>query len=99
MGPKPFSSTTGDVSFDKVFAVPLAPGSHENISNVGQDSGVEMTPAQGAKPDLIVEIEIKSKETGFSKERPLINSLFYDLHLQRNTKGNLLCPEMESRSH
>ncbi|XP_052850061.1 coronin-7 isoform X3 [Drosophila gunungcola] len=61
LGPKPFSSTTGDVSFDKVFAVPLAPGSHENISNVGQDSAVEMTPAQGAKPDLIVEIEIKKK--------------------------------------
>ncbi|XP_017054932.1 coronin-7 isoform X3 [Drosophila ficusphila] len=61
LGPKPFSSTTGDVSFDKVFAVPLAPGSHENISSVGQDSGVEMTPAQGSKPDLIVEIEIKKK--------------------------------------
>ncbi|XP_044316938.1 coronin-7 isoform X3 [Drosophila rhopaloa] len=61
LGPKPFSSTTGDVSFDKVFAVPLAPGSHENISNVGQDSAVEMTPAQGVKPDLIVEIEIKKK--------------------------------------
>ncbi|XP_017113241.1 coronin-7 isoform X4 [Drosophila elegans] len=61
LGPKPFSSTTGDVSFDKVFAVPLAPGSHENISNVGQDSAVEMSPAQGAKPDLIVEIEIKKK--------------------------------------
>ncbi|KAH8354729.1 hypothetical protein KR084_004466 [Drosophila pseudotakahashii] len=62
LGPKPFSSTTGDVSFDKVFAVPLAPGSHENISNVGQESGVvEMTPAQGPKPDLIVEIEIKKK--------------------------------------
>nr|XP_016939250.1 coronin-7 isoform X4 [Drosophila suzukii] len=61
LGPKPFSSTTGDVSFDKVFAVPLAPGSHENISNVGQDSGVDMTPAQGPKPDLIVEIEIKKK--------------------------------------
>ncbi|XP_016948571.1 coronin-7 isoform X4 [Drosophila biarmipes] len=61
LGPKPFSSTTGDVSFDKVFAVPLAPGSHENISNVGQDSAVEMTPAQGPKPDLIVEIEIKKK--------------------------------------
>ncbi|XP_037724371.1 coronin-7 isoform X1 [Drosophila subpulchrella] len=61
LGPKPFSSTTGDVSFDKVFAVPLAPGSHENISNVGQDSGVDLTPAQAPKPDLIVEIEIKKK--------------------------------------
>ncbi|KAH8420102.1 hypothetical protein KR009_005811 [Drosophila setifemur] len=61
LGPKPFSSTTGDVSFDKVFAVPLAPGSHENISSVGQDNAVEMTPAQGVKPDLIVEIEIKKK--------------------------------------
>ncbi|XP_070074392.1 coronin-7 isoform X2 [Drosophila takahashii] len=63
LGPKPFSSTTGDVSFDKVFAVPLAPGSHENISNVGQESGVAelIPPAQGPKPDLIVEIEIKKK--------------------------------------
>ncbi|XP_017098755.1 coronin-7 isoform X4 [Drosophila bipectinata] len=62
LGPKPFSSTTGDVSFDKVFAVPLAPGSHENISSVGQDTGVDIIPpAQGAKPDLIVEIEIKKK--------------------------------------
>ncbi|XP_017147047.1 coronin-7 isoform X4 [Drosophila miranda] len=73
LGPKPFSSTTGDVSFDKVFAVPLAPGSHENISNVGQESvgsgGVSGEPAAAApthvqasaKPDLIVEIEIKKK--------------------------------------
>ncbi|KAL7744975.1 hypothetical protein ACLKA6_007244 [Drosophila palustris] len=58
LGPKPFSSNTGDVSFDKVFAVPVAPGSHENISNVGQENSSE-TPTQGAKPDLIVEIEIK----------------------------------------
>lgn len=63
LGPKPFSSTTGDVSFDKVFAVPLAPGSHENISTVGQDTGVDVIPpVQGAKPDLIVEIEIKSMD-------------------------------------
>ncbi|XP_015041269.2 coronin-7 isoform X3 [Drosophila pseudoobscura] len=68
LGPKPFSSTTGDVSFDKVFAVPLAPGSHENISNVGQESGGSGEPAAApthvqpsAKPDLIVEIEIKKK--------------------------------------
>ncbi|XP_034669627.1 coronin-7 isoform X4 [Drosophila subobscura] len=74
LGPKPFSSTTGDVSFDKVFAVPLAPGSHENISSVGQESSVgsaggEPAPAPAiaahvqpsAKPDLIVEIEIKKK--------------------------------------
>ncbi|SPP86639.1 coronin-7 isoform X4 [Drosophila guanche] len=71
LGPKPFSSTTGDVSFDKVFAVPLAPGSHENISSVGQESNVgsgggEPAPAiaahvqPSAKPDLI-EIEIKKK--------------------------------------
>ncbi|XP_062137886.1 coronin-7 isoform X3 [Drosophila sulfurigaster albostrigata] len=58
LGPKPFSSNTGDVSFDKVFAVPVAPGSHENISSVGQENCSE-TPTQGAKPDLIVEIEIK----------------------------------------
>ncbi|XP_064555411.1 coronin-7 isoform X1 [Drosophila montana] len=58
LGPKPFSSNTGDVSFDKVFAVPVAPGSHENISNVGQENCSEV-PAPGAKPDLIVEIEIE----------------------------------------
>ncbi|XP_030567472.1 coronin-7 isoform X4 [Drosophila novamexicana] len=58
LGPKPFSSNTGDVSFDKVFAVPVAPGSHENISNVGQENCSDV-PAPGAKPDLIVEIEIQ----------------------------------------
>ncbi|KAH8245350.1 hypothetical protein KR032_009380 [Drosophila birchii] len=68
LGPKPFSSTSGDVSFDKVFAVPLAPGSHENISSVGQDNSsggggaMEIIPAEGCpKPDLIVNIEIKAR--------------------------------------
>ncbi|XP_017850354.1 coronin-7 isoform X1 [Drosophila busckii] len=60
LGPKPFSSNSGDVSFDKVFAVPVAPGSHENLSNVGQDNGSEL-PMQAAKPDLLVEIEIKKQ--------------------------------------
>ncbi|EDV91711.1 coronin-7 isoform X2 [Drosophila grimshawi] len=63
LGPKPFSSNTGDVSFDKVFAVPVAPGSHENISNVGQDNGSDLSTTQ-AKPDLIVEIEIKKNHEG-----------------------------------
>ncbi|XP_030245543.1 coronin-7 isoform X4 [Drosophila navojoa] len=61
LGPKPFSSNTGDVSFDKVFAVPVAPGSHENISTVGQDNCGD-APAGGSKPDLIVEIEIQKNE-------------------------------------
>ncbi|XP_017870052.1 PREDICTED: coronin-7 isoform X1 [Drosophila arizonae] len=61
LGPKPFSSNTGDVSFDKVFAVPVAPGSHENISTVGQDNCGD-APAGGSKPDLIVEIEIQKSE-------------------------------------
>ncbi|KAH8289104.1 hypothetical protein KR054_000406 [Drosophila jambulina] len=68
LGPKPFSSTSGDVSFDKVFAVPLAPGSHENISSVGQDNSsggggaMEIIPTEGCpKPDLIVNIEIKAR--------------------------------------
>lgn len=77
LGPKPFSSNSGDVSFDKVFAVPVAPGSQENIhhastaggtaDNNGGDNFVPpaaptptATTAQ-SKPDLIVEIEIKSK--------------------------------------
>lgn len=78
LGPKPFSSNSGDVSFDKVFAVPVAPGSMENIhhsstaatANVAStDNGVPHKPhadndaispvTPKAKPDLIVEIEIK----------------------------------------
>ncbi|XP_017470182.1 PREDICTED: coronin-7 isoform X4 [Rhagoletis zephyria] len=70
LGPKPFSSNSGDVSFDKVFAVPVAPGSQENIHNLSSggtaDNGGDTfsAPATVAataqnKPDLIVEIEIK----------------------------------------
>ncbi|XP_011177590.1 coronin-7 isoform X3 [Zeugodacus cucurbitae] len=73
LGPKPFSSNSGDVSFDKVFAVPVAPGSQENIHHAstagsadnGGDSFVAPAPpppvaaATQNKPDLIVEIEIK----------------------------------------
>nr|XP_014101549.1 coronin-7 isoform X6 [Bactrocera oleae]XP_036231996.1 coronin-7 isoform X6 [Bactrocera oleae]XP_036231997.1 coronin-7 isoform X6 [Bactrocera oleae] len=74
LGPKPFSSNSGDVSFDKVFAVPVAPGSQENIHHAstvgsadnGGDSFVAPAPAAPVvaattqnKPDLIVEIEIK----------------------------------------
>ncbi|KAH8396307.1 hypothetical protein KR222_007695 [Zaprionus bogoriensis] len=57
LGPKPFP--TDEVSFDKVFAVPVAPGSHENISNVGQESCTEVSVQGGGKPDIIVEIQIK----------------------------------------
>ncbi|XP_049311006.1 coronin-7 isoform X3 [Bactrocera dorsalis] len=73
LGPKPFSSNSGDVSFDKVFAVPVAPGSQENIHHAstagsadnGGDSFVAPAPPAPVpaitpnKPDLIVEIEIK----------------------------------------
>ncbi|XP_020715431.1 coronin-7 isoform X2 [Ceratitis capitata] len=79
LGPKPFSSNSGDVSFDKVFAVPVAPGSQENIhhastaggtaDNNGGDNFVPPaapTPTATtaqSKPDLIVEIEIKKPNT------------------------------------
>ncbi|XP_036319529.1 coronin-7 isoform X1 [Rhagoletis pomonella] len=70
LGPKPFSSNSGDVSFDKVFAVPVAPGSQENIHNLssggtadnGGDTFSAPPPVAATaqnKPDLIVEIEIK----------------------------------------
>lgn len=80
LGPKPFSSNSGDVSFDKVFAVPVAPGSQENIHHAstvgsadnGGDSFVAPAPATPVvaattqnKPDLIVEIEIKSEWKNF----------------------------------
>lgn len=80
LGPKPFSSNSGDVSFDKVFAVPVAPGSQENIHHAstvgsadnGGDSFVAPAPAAPVvaattqnKPDLIVEIEIKSEWKNF----------------------------------
>ncbi|XP_067641651.1 coronin-7 isoform X2 [Eurosta solidaginis] len=54
LGPKPFSSNSGDVSFDKVFAVPVAPGSQENIHHIstmgatvdnGGDGFVQPAPA------------------------------------------------------
>lgn len=65
MGPKPFSSNSVDVTFDKVFAVPVAPGSQENLSNnphgVNAAAANEAESPSATKPDLIVEIEIKSK--------------------------------------
>lgn len=65
LGPKPFSSNAADVTFDKVFAVPVAPGSQENLSNTKSETPVthetDSTSPSATKPDLIVEIEIKSK--------------------------------------
>lgn len=62
MGPKPFSSNSVDVTFDKVFAVPVAPGSQENLSqNCNTTPANEQENSNSTKPDLIVEIEIKSK--------------------------------------
>ncbi|CAD7091004.1 unnamed protein product [Hermetia illucens] len=50
LGPKPFTSNSADVTFDKVFSVPQAPGSTDN----------EMDAVSEKKPD-IVEIEIKKE--------------------------------------
>lgn len=62
MGPKPFSSNSVDVTFDKVFAVPVAPGSQENLSQTCNTTPAnEQENSNSTKPDLIVEIEIKSK--------------------------------------
>lgn len=63
MGPKPFSSNSVDVSFDKVFAVPVAPGSQENLCQTPNAVAETETESNSMKPDLIVEIEIKSKTT------------------------------------
>ena len=80
MGPKPFSSNSSDVSFDKVFAVPVAPGSQENLHHISTATATGsvdsneadssfLTPSNNAmvhnKPDLIVEIEIKSNMNKF----------------------------------
>ncbi|XP_058977707.1 coronin-7 isoform X3 [Musca domestica] len=67
LGPKPFSSNAADVTFDKVFAVPVAPGSQENLSNTKSETPVthetDSTSPSATKPDLIVEIEIKKTTT------------------------------------
>ncbi|XP_055370713.1 coronin-7 isoform X3 [Condylostylus longicornis] len=69
LGPKPFSSNAGDVSFDKVFSVPHAPGSIE-VDNlnfgeqkmVNDTNGVECESKKiFSSPDL-VEIQIKKEE-------------------------------------
>ncbi|KAL9880351.1 coronin-7 isoform X4 [Glossina fuscipes] len=64
LGPKPFSSNSADISFDKVFAVPVAPGSQENLSQPQNSSANIEIDSSTVKPDLIVEIEIK--KTGHS---------------------------------
>ncbi|XP_075159287.1 coronin isoform X4 [Haematobia irritans] len=70
LGPKPFSSNTVDVTFDKVFAVPVAPGSQENLSNVTHSAPIANEPdsPSSAKPDLIVEIEIKKPSNEANNE-------------------------------
>ncbi|XP_055910299.1 coronin-7 isoform X4 [Eupeodes corollae] len=62
LGPKPFSSNSGDLTLDKVFAVPHAPGSIDTLNSLDET----ISPPAPNKPDLIVEIEIK-------KEKPLRN--------------------------
>ncbi|KAM7349682.1 coronin isoform 2-T5 [Cochliomyia hominivorax] len=66
LGPKPFSSNSVDVSFDKVFAVPVAPGSQENLSH--PSSANDNETSNSSKPDLIVEIEIKKQSSGSDGE-------------------------------
>ncbi|XP_073834070.1 coronin isoform X2 [Musca autumnalis] len=69
LGPKPFSSNAADVTFDKVFAVPVAPGSQENLSKSEPPAATHETDAtspSAPKPDLIVEIEIKKSATAES---------------------------------
>ncbi|XP_053949848.1 coronin-7 isoform X3 [Anastrepha ludens] len=89
LGPKPFSSNSGDVSFDKVFAVPVAPGSQENIHHIstagaadnGGDTFVAPAPVAPAatptqnKPDLIVEIEIKKPNVDNANESNIQKTL------------------------
>ncbi|XP_054728052.1 coronin-7 isoform X4 [Anastrepha obliqua] len=89
LGPKPFSSNSGDVSFDKVFAVPVAPGSQENIHHIstagaadnGGDTFVAPAPVAPAatptqnKPDLIVEIEIKKPNADNANESNIQKTL------------------------
>lgn len=57
LGPKPFSSNSGELTLDKVFAVPQAPGSQDTLNNLDE----AISPPGSNKPDLIVEIEIKGK--------------------------------------
>ncbi|XP_055843173.1 coronin-7 isoform X5 [Episyrphus balteatus] len=58
LGPKPFSSNSGDLTLDKVFAVPHAPGSQDTLNSLDET----ISPPASNKPDLIVEIEIKKEK-------------------------------------
>ncbi|XP_013109515.2 coronin-7 isoform X1 [Stomoxys calcitrans] len=89
LGPKPFSSNTVDVTFDKVFAVPVAPGSQENLANpTPQGAGVANEPESplASKPDLIVEIEIKKPSTESNNEN---NGLQKSLSTSERRKSSL----------
>lgn len=58
LGPKPFSSNSGELTLDKVFAVPQAPGSQDTLNSLDET----ISPPATNKPDLIVEIEIKKPQ-------------------------------------
>ncbi|XP_023292446.2 coronin-7 isoform X3 [Lucilia cuprina] len=87
LGPKPFSSNSVDVSFDKVFAVPVAPGSQENLSQTCNNPPAnDSETSNSTKPDLIVEIEIKKQSSGSDGEN---NGLQKSLSTSERRKSSL----------
>lgn len=63
LGPKPFSSVgSGEVSFDKVFSVPQAPGSGEEVKNGNGH------PKTSESPELEIDDQRDSDEKEESDE-------------------------------
>ncbi|XP_037938680.1 coronin-7 isoform X4 [Teleopsis dalmanni] len=99
LGPKPFSCTSGDVTFDKVFSVPVAPGSLENIHHL-ESLNINVGQYNQTKPDLIVEIEIKKPLNDYEKneiEKSLTTSERRKIFEQNNSESSENSTEGEDK--
>lgn len=98
LGPKPFSMGSGDVSFDKVFAVPQAPGHLNSIDNIisdGHDGHDKSTESSDSSVD---ELKDSNEKDGTMKSHICIadtaifnSSVISDAVVYRNgNNGNTI---------
>lgn len=67
LGPKPFSMGSGDVSFDKVFAVPQAPGHLNNIDNIISDKDDGNDKSTESSDSSVDELKDSNEKEGTMK--------------------------------